>query len=186
MEETGGNVRTRSASAVAQPVLIAPQPSSQPPSPVSNPVRNPVLRNSSYSTHFQFHSRLNQPIITAKITIFFSEEEFVERPPARYERERPQVAIGGATCPGSEHPLAKDGKKEERGATQVTEGTPSVRQTPESNPHVVNVSMEFAPSSSGINPLLDPPGGSCLGDMERDGVNWFDYACPITVEQMDQ
>jgi len=98
----GGNVRTRSASAIAQPVLIAPQPSSQPPSPASSPVRNPILHNSSHSTHFQFHSRLNQPIITAKIAILLSKEEFVERPLARYEREHPQVAIRGATGPDSE------------------------------------------------------------------------------------
>lgn len=56
---SGCNVRTPSTSVVAQPVHIVPQPSPQPQSPTSNPVRNLIPHNSSHSTDFQFHSRLN-------------------------------------------------------------------------------------------------------------------------------
>jgi len=167
-------------------VHIASPPSSQPPSPASSPVRNPFPHNISQSTHFQFHSRLNQPIITAKITIFFSKEEFVESPSARNSCGHPQDAFSEAMCPGSRQTSVEDGKVEGWGASHAEEGTPSIQQAPESNPPVVNVSMVFAPSSSGNSPMLDPLGGSGLGDMEQDGVNWIDYACPIIEEQMDQ
>lgn len=65
-----GGRRGRGCSQPAPPSVI-PLASASPTSKTSRP----LPYNSFQTTHFTFHSRLNQPVLSASITVIFSEEE---------------------------------------------------------------------------------------------------------------
>ena len=128
---------------------------------------------------------MNKPIITANITIIFSEEEAQIQPPASIVAEHPQGGLRVVDSLGSRHTSADEDKVERHGDMHGQGGLPSASQPPGCMPNEVKVSVAFAGSSSGIRPELFPPDGSGVDDVERDGVFWYGNACPIVEEPMD-
>lgn len=64
------------------PPLVIPLASASP----TSDIRRPLPHNSFQTTHFPFHNHLNQPVLSASITVIFSEEE-----------ARPTVAVNTST-----------------------------------------------------------------------------------------
>lgn len=129
---------------------------------------------------------MNKPIITANITIIFSEEEAQIQPLASTVVEHPQGGLRVVDILGSGQTSADKDKVGRRGNMHGEGGIPSASQPPGGMPNEVKVLMAFAGSSSGICPESFPPDGSSVDDLERDGVFWYGNKCPVIEEPLDQ
>lgn len=128
---------------------------------------------------------MNRSIITANITIIFSEEEAQPHAPAHISAELSQGARRVAGWHGSVQNLAEEGKADEHGGQHEEVDIPDDTQPLGGSSHGATIVVHIAGSSSSTLSTMVSPGGSGAGDVARDGEIWYGNACPIVVEPLD-